>query len=60
LKPGDVRLILQGLHSVLDVPKPEEDNNHWQWISVHHASFRDFLNDQSRSGKFYIGGPQHQ
>ncbi|KAJ7243988.1 hypothetical protein C8J57DRAFT_1024761, partial [Mycena rebaudengoi] len=60
LKPGDVQLILRGLHSVLDVPKPEEDNNHWQWISVHHSSFRDFLNDQSRSGKFYVGGPQHQ
>ncbi|KAJ7248350.1 hypothetical protein C8J57DRAFT_1724212 [Mycena rebaudengoi] len=59
LKPGDVQLILRGLHSVLDVPKYENDNGLWE-ISVHHASFRDFLNDQSRSGKFYVGGLQHE
>ncbi|KAJ7245778.1 hypothetical protein C8J57DRAFT_1082146 [Mycena rebaudengoi] len=57
LKPGDVQLILRGLHSVLWIPEP---NEHWKWISVHHASFRDFLNDQSRSGKFYVGGFQHR
>ncbi|KAJ7248300.1 hypothetical protein C8J57DRAFT_1080419, partial [Mycena rebaudengoi] len=25
-----------------------------------HASFLDFLSDQSRSGKFYVGGLQHR
>jgi hypothetical protein len=60
LKRGDVQLILRGLHSVLHIPQPEDDNDCWRWISVHHASFQDFLNDQSRSGKFYVGGPQHQ
>ncbi|KAJ7248317.1 hypothetical protein C8J57DRAFT_1014236, partial [Mycena rebaudengoi] len=53
LKPGDVQLILRGLHSILSIPEPEDDNDRWQRISVHHASFRDFLNDQSRSGEFY-------
>ncbi|KAJ7262587.1 hypothetical protein C8J57DRAFT_454824 [Mycena rebaudengoi] len=60
LKPGDVQLILRGLHSVLDIPEPKNDNKHWAGILVHHASFRDFLNDQSRSGEFYVGGLQHQ
>ncbi|KAJ7195857.1 NACHT domain-containing protein [Mycena rebaudengoi] len=60
LKPRDVQLILRGLHSVLRIPEPKDDNERWVGISVHHASFRDFLNDQSRSGEFYVGGPQHR
>ncbi|KAJ7266523.1 hypothetical protein C8J57DRAFT_1015380, partial [Mycena rebaudengoi] len=60
LKPGDVRLILRGLHSILRIPEPRNDNGPQEPISVHHASFRDFLNDQSRSGEFYVGGLQHQ
>ncbi|KAJ7234995.1 hypothetical protein C8J57DRAFT_1089385 [Mycena rebaudengoi] len=28
LKPGDVQLILQGLHSVLRIPEPKYDNDH--------------------------------
>jgi hypothetical protein len=60
LKPGDVQLILRGLHSVLDIPEPEDDNDHDEPISVHHASFRGFLNDQSRSGEFYVDNLQHQ
>jgi hypothetical protein len=54
LKPGDVQLILRGLHSVLRIP------DHNGPISVHHASLRDFLNDQSRSGEFYVSGLQHR
>ncbi|KAJ7925057.1 NACHT domain-containing protein, partial [Mycena leptocephala] len=46
LQPGDVRLILRGLHSVLEI------NSHV--ISVHHASFLDFLKDQQRSSNFHI------
>ncbi|KAJ7262582.1 NACHT domain-containing protein [Mycena rebaudengoi] len=59
LKPGDVQLILRGLHSVLDIPDPKHDY-YWKQILVHHASFRDFLNNQSRSGEFYVGGLQYQ
>jgi hypothetical protein len=55
LEPGDVRLVLRGLHSVVELP--EEDNDD---ISFHHASFRDFLQDPARAGIFYIGGCQHQ
>ncbi|KAF7372807.1 NACHT domain-containing protein [Mycena sanguinolenta] len=52
---GETRLLLRGLHSVLQVPS--EDN---QYISTHHASFLDFLNDHSRSNNFYIGSLDHQ
>ncbi|KAJ7248314.1 hypothetical protein C8J57DRAFT_1080111 [Mycena rebaudengoi] len=56
LKPGDVRLILRNLHSILHVPKPGDK----PFIHTYHASFLDFLNDQSRSGQFYVGGLQHR
>ncbi|KAJ7890839.1 hypothetical protein B0H13DRAFT_875424 [Mycena leptocephala] len=46
LQPGDVRLILRSLHSVLKI---DSDN-----ISVHHASFLDFLRDQQQSMIFHI------
>lgn len=49
LEPGDTRLILRGLHSVLKVPH----NN--GWISFHHASFLDFLRIQERSLSFHVG-----
>ncbi|KAJ7251607.1 hypothetical protein C8J57DRAFT_670145 [Mycena rebaudengoi] len=55
LEPRDVQLILWNLHSVLVVPNDRDRS-----IRVHHESFRDFLNDQQRSGKFYVGGLQHQ
>ncbi|KAJ7245720.1 hypothetical protein C8J57DRAFT_1190709, partial [Mycena rebaudengoi] len=58
LNPGDVQLVLRNLHSVLLVPEPGSDNV--QSIRVHHASFRDFLKDQTRSGEFYVGGLQHR
>ncbi|KAF7328943.1 putative nwd2 protein [Mycena venus] len=48
LEPGDVQLILRSLHSVLKVPADSET------ISVHHASFLDFLRDQQRSSVFHI------
>jgi hypothetical protein len=56
LEPGDVRLVLQGLHSVLGLPEDDDDPD---WISVHHASFGDFLQDPARAGIFYVGGNQH-
>ncbi|KAJ7899385.1 hypothetical protein B0H13DRAFT_1622782 [Mycena leptocephala] len=52
LEPGDVQLALHGLHSVINL------QNHC-YISTHHASFCDFLQDPARAGIFYIGGCQH-
>ncbi|KAJ7747564.1 hypothetical protein B0H16DRAFT_1268590, partial [Mycena metata] len=53
LKPGDTRLILRGLHSVLEVPPYNED---WlsKSISFYHASFPDFLLAQERSLNFHL------
>ncbi|KAF8187407.1 hypothetical protein K438DRAFT_1973020 [Mycena galopus ATCC 62051] len=50
LKPGDVELILRGLHSVLQVSDVVDGHG----ISVYHASFLDFLQDQQRSMTFHI------
>ncbi|KAJ7689257.1 hypothetical protein B0H14DRAFT_2551002 [Mycena olivaceomarginata] len=55
LEPGDVGLALRGLHSVIDVP-----DDAYKYLNVHHASFRDFLQDPARAGIFYVGGSQHQ
>ncbi|KAJ7118242.1 hypothetical protein C8R44DRAFT_190297, partial [Mycena epipterygia] len=52
LKPGDVELALRGLHSLVKIL----DDRH---LTVHHASFLDFLNDPTRSGPFYINS-QHR
>ncbi|KAJ7678082.1 hypothetical protein DFH06DRAFT_565811 [Mycena polygramma] len=49
LQPGDVGLILRQLHSILNV-----QHAHMR-ITVHHASFLDFLDDSTRSGAFHIG-----
>ncbi|KAJ7203566.1 hypothetical protein GGX14DRAFT_369457 [Mycena pura] len=49
LKPGDLRLMLRGLRSVVEVP--EEDI--YEELIWHHASFLDFLKDPARSGIFY-------
>ncbi|KAJ7251352.1 hypothetical protein C8J57DRAFT_1723223 [Mycena rebaudengoi] len=53
LKPGDVRLTLRGLHSVIQVPRNDRS------LAMHHASFREFLDDLTRSGPFHVGGSQH-
>ncbi|KAJ7930392.1 hypothetical protein B0H13DRAFT_2264178 [Mycena leptocephala] len=42
LETGDVRLIMRGLHSVINVP-----GKHNVALTVHHASFTDFLNHLS-------------
>ncbi|KAJ7735201.1 hypothetical protein B0H16DRAFT_134015 [Mycena metata] len=49
LKPCDVRLMLRNLHSVLNIGSDDEK------ITVHHASFIDFLRNRQRSSVFYIG-----
>ncbi|KAJ7491436.1 hypothetical protein B0H11DRAFT_2399948 [Mycena galericulata] len=53
LHPGDIHLVLRSLHSVIKVEKDS-------FITIHHTSFLDFLNDPARSGPFYIGGSQHR
>ncbi|KAJ7436929.1 hypothetical protein FB451DRAFT_186093 [Mycena latifolia] len=50
LDPGDVKLTLRRLHSLLLVPQDETHS-----ISLHHKSFHDFLVDPNRSGKFHLG-----
>ncbi|KAJ7085042.1 hypothetical protein C8R44DRAFT_539931, partial [Mycena epipterygia] len=42
LKPGDVELALHGLHSLVKILYDRD-------LTVHHASFLDFLNDPTRS-----------
>jgi hypothetical protein len=56
LEPGDVRLALHGLHSVIIMPEDQRDLR----IFTHHASFCDFLQDPTRAGIFYVGGCQHR
>ncbi|KAJ6551271.1 hypothetical protein B0H19DRAFT_1263941 [Mycena capillaripes] len=55
LEPGDVRLALRGLHSVVNFPEPEYFS-----IYIHHASFSDFLQDSRRAGEFYVSSDQHR
>ncbi|KAJ7776743.1 hypothetical protein B0H14DRAFT_2963909 [Mycena olivaceomarginata] len=55
LEPGNVSLILRPLYSVLKLPSERD-----QIIDVHHASFRDFLNNKDRSSDFYVGSPTHR
>ncbi|KAJ7252282.1 hypothetical protein C8J57DRAFT_1077537 [Mycena rebaudengoi] len=58
LEPGDVRLLLHGLHSVISVSQGDVYDKD-DYVTVHHASFRDFLNDPARSGPFYVGNFHH-
>ncbi|KAJ7450419.1 hypothetical protein FB451DRAFT_722387 [Mycena latifolia] len=53
LDPGDVKLTLRRLLSLLLVPQ-----NQTHFICLHHKSFRDFLLDSNRSGKFHLGPKQ--
>ncbi|KAJ7815558.1 hypothetical protein B0H14DRAFT_2375237 [Mycena olivaceomarginata] len=55
LERGDVALVLRPLHSVVKVPLSNFDS-----IQLHHASFRDFLNNQARSASFWVGSSQHR
>ncbi|KAF9263206.1 hypothetical protein L218DRAFT_838799, partial [Marasmius fiardii PR-910] len=53
LEQGVVINILDGMHSVLHIQGIDDD------ITVHHASFVDFLYDQSRSRDFFIDQTVH-
>lgn len=54
MEPGDFHLALRGLHSVIKIDSEEDE------FTIHHASFRDFLDDPTRSGTFYVGGVTHR
>ncbi|KAF7325366.1 putative nwd2 protein [Mycena sanguinolenta] len=49
LAQGETRLILRGLHSVLNVPSDDKYT-----IYSHHASFGDFLRNPDRSANFCV------
>ncbi|KAF8801487.1 hypothetical protein BYT27DRAFT_7174195 [Phlegmacium glaucopus] len=53
LRHGDVYIILNALHSIMDVPVPSTDIVS-PTIRIYHASLGDFLLDKSRSAKLYI------
>ncbi|KAF9269910.1 hypothetical protein L218DRAFT_1071421 [Marasmius fiardii PR-910] len=50
LAPGEVSVLLSGLHSILDIPESQTEN-----VAVLHASFSDFLLDPHRASIFYVG-----
>ncbi|KAJ7088709.1 hypothetical protein C8R44DRAFT_649363 [Mycena epipterygia] len=54
LQQGDVRLTLRDLHSVIELHRDDSG------VTVHHASFLDFLEDPVRAGAFYVGDSQHR
>ncbi|KAF9532725.1 hypothetical protein CPB83DRAFT_890415 [Crepidotus variabilis] len=43
---GDVRIVVESLAPVIR-------ENNWNGLSFHHLSFREFLEDHARSGKFF-------
>ncbi|KAK7000654.1 hypothetical protein R3P38DRAFT_2651501 [Favolaschia claudopus] len=57
LQPTDIQTMLRRLPSLINVPaiaRAEEGTN--DRITVHHASFLDFLNDRARAGQFHFNG----
>ncbi|EEB98770.1 hypothetical protein MPER_01667 [Moniliophthora perniciosa FA553] len=54
MKDGEVISTLRGMHSILDIGGPDDD------IRTFHASFDDFLRDQTRSDYFFVGDRQAQ
>ncbi|KAF8991628.1 hypothetical protein BDQ17DRAFT_1370567 [Cyathus striatus] len=55
LKPGHLRLALEGLHSLLYIPQFSSLGT-WDRPEprLHHASLEDFLRDKSRSHEYFI------
>ncbi|KAL0564279.1 hypothetical protein V5O48_017773, partial [Marasmius crinis-equi] len=63
LADGETALALWGLHSVLKIKEEGEEHSDGEssdedeesaGVTIRHASFTDFLNDQSRSGTFFL------
>ncbi|KAJ7705526.1 hypothetical protein B0H17DRAFT_1126337 [Mycena rosella] len=74
LRPGDMRLTLRRLQSVIQLPVDDE-TTHFPGtvhnvldgyrdpslrVTVHHASFLDFLCNPTRSRTFYVAGVEHR
>ncbi|RDB30578.1 hypothetical protein Hypma_006986 [Hypsizygus marmoreus] len=62
LGPGEVLLSLRGLHSLVSIGTYTELQEgvcrvHINSFDLFHASFEDFLFDESRAGKFFIDRP---
>lgn len=63
---GKVASLLRGMHSLIRFPNVEEDAeertrllaqrkyDQTRGLRLHHASFRDFLLDRTRSGQFFV------
>jgi len=51
LRPGELNATLADLHSILDIPSPDDSS---AFIRILHASLPDFLLDKGRSGTYYI------
>ncbi|KAJ6457897.1 hypothetical protein C8R45DRAFT_1081730 [Mycena sanguinolenta] len=63
LAEGETRLLLRSLHSVLNIPRKNDDAispSENGKISSHHASFLDFLNNVRRSRTFCVSTLQHR
>jgi hypothetical protein len=58
LESGDVELLLNDLQSVIKVSQGD-DYDRDDCVTVHHASFPEFLKNPARSGPFYVGNSQH-
>jgi len=66
LPPGHVSYILRGMHSLVQLPDDTDDAqekfspegiaqyDHTRGLRLHHASFRDFLLDRTRSEQFFV------
>ena len=60
MKPGEVGLVLRGLHSLIKFPHADETFQNSVFsrengaIVLLHASFRDYLVDENRSAHFFI------
>ncbi|KAJ7489211.1 hypothetical protein FB451DRAFT_1362173 [Mycena latifolia] len=55
LQLGDVRLALRDLQSVIRVPADD-----YSYLTLHHESFRDFLQNSTRSGPFCVSDLGHR
>ncbi|KAK7042819.1 hypothetical protein R3P38DRAFT_3348702 [Favolaschia claudopus] len=53
LEHTGIQTTLRRLHSLINVPEPNLTVNR---VTVHHASFLDFLNDPARSAQFHFNG----
>ncbi|KAJ6566689.1 hypothetical protein B0H19DRAFT_712994 [Mycena capillaripes] len=57
LRPGTCRLILRGLHSLLEVPRIRTWYGWREYVDLLHASFADYLSDPHRSGAWCFSVP---